>query len=221
MADEFEALLRRTVRREMVADVPLGAFLSGGIDSSTVVALMQAQSARPVRTFTIGFRESEYDEAAHARAVARAPRDRAHRAVREPGRGAGDHPASCPRSTTSRSPTRRRSRRYSLSRLARRHVTVSLSGDGGDELFGGYDRYHWGGRLWRKLERIPRPVRATAAGVVHGIPVRAWNAAASLGARYCRLASTRPVRRQAPRGRRSPERERPRRPVRPPDVILG
>jgi asparagine synthase (glutamine-hydrolysing) len=181
VAEEFEALLRRTVGREMVADVPLGAFLSGGIDSSTIVALMQAQSSRPVRTFTIGFRESEYDEAAHARAVARhlgTDHTELYVSPEEARATIPELPAVWdePFADASEIPT------LLLSRLARRHVTVSLSGDGGDELLGGYERYHWGGRLWRKLSRIPHAVRATAAGVVHGIPVRAWNAAAGLGA---------------------------------------
>ena len=181
ITEEFETLLRGTVAREMVADVPLGAFLSGGIDSSTIVALMQAQSDRPVRTFTIGFRESQYDEAVYARNVAQhlgtehtelyVSPDEARATIPELP-SVWDEPFADP----SQIPT------LLVARLARQYVTVSLSGDGGDELFGGYDRYHWGGRLWRKLALIPRPVRATAAGMVRGIPVRAWNAAAALGA---------------------------------------
>jgi asparagine synthase (glutamine-hydrolysing) len=181
ITEEFETLLRGTVAREMVADVPLGAFLSGGIDSSTIVALMQAQSDRPVRTFTIGFRESQYDEAAHARNIARHLGTEHTELYVSPDEARATIPElpavwDEPFADSSQIPT------LLVARLARRHVTVSLSGDGGDELFGGYDRYHWGGRLWRKLARIPRPVRLTAAGVVRGIPVRAWNAAAALGA---------------------------------------
>lgn len=139
-AEELERLLSDAVKRRMVSDVPLGAFLSGGIDSSTVVALMQRQSARPVKTFTIGFSQGSFDEAPYARTIARqlGTDHREHyvtpEEIREHGpaiMGHHDEPFADP----SLLPTR------FLSRLAREEVTVALSGDGGDELFGGYGRH--------------------------------------------------------------------------------
>jgi asparagine synthase (glutamine-hydrolysing) len=174
-ADELEQTLRRTVRESMVSDVPLGAFLSGGVDSSLVVALMQAESDRPVKTFTIKFDEVEYDESAHARAVAEHLKtDHTELTVT-----AADALAVIPSlpdiydepfSDSSQIPT------YLVSKLARQHVTVSLSGDGGDESFGGYPVYAAVVPLWNKLRRIPYAARAVFGHALSTVPVSGWDA---------------------------------------------
>jgi asparagine synthase (glutamine-hydrolysing) len=159
---ELDRLLRASVRRQMVADVPLGAFLSGGVDSSTIVALMQAQSGRPVRTFTIGFEEEGYDEAGHAKAVARHLGTDHIELYVSPGQAMAVIPKlpsfyDEPFSDSSQIPT------FLVARMAREHVTVSLSGDAGDELFGGYNRYFWGRDIWSRVGPIPGPLRRGAA----------------------------------------------------------
>ncbi|MBY4672497.1 asparagine synthase (glutamine-hydrolyzing) [Burkholderia multivorans] len=166
--DRLDTVLRQAVARQMEADVPLGAFLSGGVDSSAIVALMQAQSAAPVDTFTIGFHEAGYDEAGYAKAVARYLGTR-HTELYV----TADHALEVvpklpaiydePFSDASQIPT------FLVAELTRRHVKVSLSGDGGDELFGGYTRYFLTPRLWRKLHRVPAAVRTRIAGALHAL----------------------------------------------------
>ncbi|MGE0813631.1 MAG: asparagine synthase (glutamine-hydrolyzing) [Vicinamibacterales bacterium] len=176
--DAIEAcdrLLRDAVRRRMMADVPVGAFLSGGIDSSTVVALMQAESTRQVRTFAIGFTDPAYDEAPAAAAVARhlgtdhtefyvTPEEALAVIPRLP--AIYDEPFA----DSSQIPT------YVVSSLARRHVTVALTGDGGDEMFGGYPRHVLADRVWRRVGAVPGFARRLAAGALHAVPSDVWNA---------------------------------------------
>lgn len=177
--DELDRLLRRSVRRRMVADVPVGAFLSGGIDSSTVVAAAQAESDRPVRTFTIGSTEAGYDESSDARAVAEhLGTDHTELVVTEQDALATiDRLAAVtdePFGDSSLLPT------LLVSELARRDVTVALSGDAGDELFAGYNRYVWVPAIWRRLGRLPAGLRRSGAGVVARVPPAGWDRAARL-----------------------------------------
>lgn len=174
--DALESLLRGAVGLQMVADVPLGALLSGGIDSSTVVALMQAQSARPIETFTIGFEERGYNEAEHAKAVARHLGTNHRELYVTPAEAMAVIPRlptlyDEPFADASQIPT------FLVSELARRHVTVGLSGDGGDESFGGYTRHLTGSRLWDRMRRAPRAARALAARGITAAPPAAWDRA--------------------------------------------
>lgn len=177
--DALERQLGASVGGQMISDVPLGAFLSGGIDSSTVAALMAASSRGQVRTFTIGFDESDYDEAVHAKAVARhlgtehtelyvRPEDTLAVIPKLPS-------IYCePFGDCSQIPT------FLISELTRREVTVALSGDGGDELFGGYNRYLAARTTWERMQRTPPLVRRTMAAALQALPAGGWDALAAM-----------------------------------------
>lgn len=172
--DQLDALLQSTIQQQMVADVPLGAFLSGGIDSSTVVALMQAQSSQPIKTFTIGFQETAYDEAKSAQAIAHYLGTDHTELYVTPAQTQAvipylptlyDEPFADP----SQLPT------FLIAQLAKQQVTVSLSGDGGDEIFGGYNRYLWADRLWRRVACLPRSIRQGIANILTHYSPKFWD----------------------------------------------
>lgn len=171
---ELDRMLREAVKLRMHADVPLGAFLSGGVDSSAIAALMQAQSERPVRTFSIGFHEADYNEAQNARAVAQHLRtDHTELYI-----NTEDALAVIPMlpelydepfSDSSQIPT------FLVSKMARQHVQVCLSGDGGDELFGGYNRYSWVPNIWQRVGSKPRLLRSVIGKGLTAVSPKAWD----------------------------------------------
>lgn len=172
--DELERLLLDAVKLRMVADVPVGVFLSGGVDSSTVVALMQAQSQKPVKSFSIGFNEEGYNEAQFAKQVARHLHTDHTELYVTPAEAIAVIPTLAeiydePFSDSSQIPT------VLVSKLARQQVTVSLSGDGGDEFFCGYIRYFWGRRIWNKLRHVPYPVRNIVGAGMRGVSTQTWD----------------------------------------------
>ncbi|MFO1218989.1 MAG: asparagine synthase (glutamine-hydrolyzing) [Burkholderiaceae bacterium] len=172
--ETVESLLKDAVRQQMVADVPLGAFLSGGVDSSLIAALMQVQSDAPVKTFSIGFKEDEFDEARHARAVAQ-HLGTDHTELYLTADQALQHVPELPViydepfADSSQLPT------LLLSRMTRKHVTVALSGDGGDELFCGYNRYRITDATWHRLSCVPAAWRRGLAKAVLRLPPEAWD----------------------------------------------
>jgi asparagine synthase (glutamine-hydrolysing) len=180
LVDEAEALrvleqqLTESVNLQSLADVPLGAFLSGGVDSSAIVALMQKQAMRSVKTFTIGFDQAGFDESPHALAVARHLGTEHHEMRVSAAMAQAVIPQLAqiydePFADSSQIPM------HLVCKAARQQVTVALSGDAGDELFGGYNRYFWGPRLWRGLSRLPYPLRQAVSGAVATLPAGGWD----------------------------------------------
>ncbi len=173
--DQLKCRLQDAVSLQSLADVPLGAFLSGGVDSSAIVALMQQQASRPVKTFTIGFDEAGFDESPFARAVAE-HLGTDHHEMRVTAQMAQEVIPTLPWmydepfADSSQIPT------HLVCRAARQHVTVALSGDAGDELFGGYNRYFWGPRVWNRLSVLPEPARKLLGSALAAVPVSGWNA---------------------------------------------
>lgn len=191
--EALDNLLRETIRDKMISDVPLGAFLSGGFDSSVIVALMQSESDVPIKTFTIGFHEKGYNEAVHAKAIAKHLGTEHTELYVTPEQALDVIPHlpmlyDEPFSDSSQIPT------FLVSQMTKQHVTVALSGDGGDELFCGYQRYFLADMLWRKIGKIPVQLRSAAASMIRGVPTTAYDRAlgwlSPLASRYGREGKT-------------------------------
>jgi asparagine synthase (glutamine-hydrolysing) len=194
ITDESEALdfveqaLLESVQSQLISDVPLGAFLSGGVDSSLIVALMSRISNCPVRTFTIGFEESSFNEAIYAKEVAKYLHTD-HNELYVTASDAFEIIPNLPNlydepfADSSQIPT------HLVSKLARKYVKVSLSGDAGDELFGGYNRYLWGDRVWNKLKWIPPIMRQNLSIIIQKVPISKWNKLSYFLPNKYRLAS--------------------------------
>ncbi|MBL4589751.1 MAG: asparagine synthase (glutamine-hydrolyzing) [Alphaproteobacteria bacterium] len=172
--DDFEELLSKCVSERMISDVPLGAFLSGGIDSSAIVALMQKQSTRPIKTYSVGFNVEGFNEAEFAKQVANHLGTDHHELYLSPKDALDVIPSLAqiydePFADISQIPT------YLVSKFAREHVTVALSGDGGDEMLGGYRRHFMVPPMWNKMKYIPHPLRRLGAGAINSISADSWN----------------------------------------------
>ena len=173
--ETLEQYLKDAVRVQSLADVPLGAFLSGGVDSSAIVALMQAQASSPVKTFTVGFEEAGFDESPHARAVAEhlgTEHNELFVSAKQAQAVIADLPTMYdePFADSSQIPT------HLVCKAARHQVTVALSGDAGDELFGGYNRYFWAPRIWSRLAWLPYPARQALGSAIQAVPTSSWDA---------------------------------------------
>jgi len=173
--ETLEQHLKDAVRVQSLADVPLGAFLSGGLDSSCIVALMQSQSPKQLKTFTVGFEEAGFDESPHAKAVAQhlgTDHNEFFISAKQTQEVIAELPVMYdePFADSSQIPT------YLVCKAARQQVTVALSGDAGDELFGGYNRYFWGPRIWSRLAWMPYPARQALGVAIRAIPTKGWDA---------------------------------------------
>jgi asparagine synthase (glutamine-hydrolysing) len=173
--ETLELRLKEAVRMQSLADVPLGSFLSGGVDSSCIAALMQAQASSPVKTFTVGFEEAEFDESPHARAVAE-HLGTEHNEFFVSAKHAQEVIVELPTmydepfADSSQIPT------HLVCKAARQKVKVALTGDAGDELFGGYNRYLWAPRIWSRLAWLPYPARQALGVVIRAVPTAGWDA---------------------------------------------